>query len=78
MGQIITHPSGRAWARTVANCLCLLTLEGDPDHVSQGVLAMNKQPLFAFYQGHDPAVLLGYLDAAYKAMSTEQREAVFG
>jgi hypothetical protein len=39
---------------------------------------MNKDQLFAFFQQQDPPVLLEFLDVAFEAMSTNQREAVFG
>jgi len=39
---------------------------------------MNKKQLFAFFRQQDIPVLLRFLDAAYEAMSTDQRAAVFG
>ena len=39
---------------------------------------MNKEQLFAFFQQQDSPDLLRFLDAAYEAMSTAQREEVFG
>lgn len=39
---------------------------------------MNKQQLIAYFQELEAPDLLRFLDAAYEAMNTDQREAVFG
>src|SRR5215510_13361670 len=39
---------------------------------------MDKERLFAFFQQQEPAVLIEVLQHAYHAMTTKQRQAVFG
>ena len=39
---------------------------------------MDEQRLFAWFQHQEPAVLIEALQHAYRAMTTKQRQAVFG
>ena len=39
---------------------------------------MDEQRLFAWFQHQEPAVLIEVLRHAYRAMTTKQRQAVFG